>query len=228
MKKLVIIPAFNEEECIFDTVNMVKTKASDFDYVVINDCSKDTTLKICKENDINVIDLPVNLGIGGAVQTGYKYALKNGYDYAVQLDGDGQHDPTYLAFMVDKMEKEGQNMIIGSRFIEKKGFQSSWLRRIGIKYFTCLIFLLTGKKVTDATSGFRIIDKEVIKIFANDYPRDYPEPESVVTVLKKKLRVEEVPVIMRERQGGVSSINIRKSVYYMIKVSIALILERIR
>lgn len=228
MKKLVIIPAYNESESIKETVKDIERKAIGFDYVVINDCSKDDTLNILKKSNLNYIDLPINLGIGGAVQTGYRYAYENDYDMAVQVDGDGQHDATFLNEMASVLENEQLDMVIGSRFIEKKGFQSSILRRFGIKYFTGLIKCVTGKKITDPTSGLRLIGKDVIAIFAEEYPKDYPEPESVVRILRKNKNVKEIPVVMRERQGGVSSINPMKSVYYMIKVSLAILVEGIR
>ena len=228
MKNLIIIPAFNEHECIKNTVEMIKREAPNFDYVVINDHSTDNTLDILKENNYNYINLPTNLGIGGAVQTGYRYAYENNYDTAVQVDADGQHNPKYLNMMLETLEKEQADMIIGSRFIENKGFQSTFARRIGITYFTKLIHLLTGEVITDPTSGLRLGNKNVIELFAKDYPRDYPEPESVVALLKRGMRVREVPVEMLARQGGVSSINFKKSVYYMIKVSLAIIIENHR
>ena len=228
MKNLIIIPAFNEHECIKNTVEMIIKEAPDFDYVVINDHSTDNTLDILRENNYNYINLPTNLGIGGAVQTGYRYAFENDYDTAVQVDADGQHDPKYLSMMLDTLQKEKADMVIGSRFIENKGFQSTFARRIGITYFTKLIHLLTGKVITDPTSGFRLGNRAVIELFAKDYPRDYPEPERVVTLLKCGLNVKEVPVEMRARQGGVSSINLSKSVYYMIKVSLAIFIENHR
>ena len=170
----------------------------------------------------------VNLGIGGAVQTGYKYAVRNGYDMAVQVDGDGQHDPRFLEEMADYLEEHNLDMVVGSRFIEKQGFQSSGLRRVGIRFFTVLIKFLTGKTITDPTSGLRMVGKNVLQIFAEEYPKDYPEPETVVGILRRGMKVEEIPVIMHEREGGVSSISMKKSVYYMIKVSLAIIIERIR
>ena len=151
-KKLVIIPAYNESESIRDTVKEIISKAPDFDYVVINDCSTDNTLQILIDEGFNYLDLPVNLGIGGAVQAGYRYAEENGYEIAVQVDGDGQHNPEYLGKMAEELESSGADMVIGSRFIEKEGFQSSALRRVGIKYFTGLIKIVTGKTVTDPTS----------------------------------------------------------------------------
>ena len=228
MKKLIIIPAYNEQESIKKTVEDIIKNAPEFDYIVINDCSTDRTKEICETEKFNVVHLPVNLGIGGAVQTGYLYAARNGYDIAVQVDGDGQHDPQFLSKMADYMEAEHADMVIGSRFIDKEGFQSSGARRVGIKYFTMLIKLLTGTKITDPTSGLRMVNREIIEFFAEEYPKDYPEPESVVAILRRKKKVLEIPVIMRERSGGVSSISMKKSVYYMIKVSLAILIERIR
>lgn len=225
MKKLVIIPAYNESSNILNTVRDIQKSAPDFDYIVINDCSTDDTLEILKSNKLNYISLPVNLGIGGAVQTGYKYALENNYDVAVQVDGDGQHDPVYLSELLKKMININADMVIGSRFIENQGFQSTFMRRIGIVYFTKLIKLLTGTTITDPTSGFRMANREVIKMFANQYPKDYPEPESIVTLLKAGKKVVEVPVQMKARQGGESSIKMANSVYYMIKVSLAILIE---
>ena len=228
MKKLIIIPAYNESENIENTVKDIQEKAPDFDYVIINDCSGDNTRQICEANGFNIVNLPVNLGIGGAVQTGYKYACRYGYDIAVQVDGDGQHDPAFLNEMAETLIKEEADMLIGSRFLEKEGFQSSKIRRVGISYFTWLIKLLTGKKITDPTSGLRMINRKLIEIFAESYPRDYPEPESVVHVIKLKKKVVEIPVVMRERQGGSSSIRFFSSIYYMIKVTIAILTEKMR
>ena len=213
MKKLVIIPAYNESDSIVDTIRNIQKKAPDFDYVVINDCSKDNTLQLLKDNHINYLNLPVNLGIGGAVQTGYKYALENEYDLAVQVDGDGQHDPSYLNKLAEVMETQHADMVIGSRFIENQGFQSTFMRRMGITYFTKMIKILTGKTITDPTSGFRMANKEVIAIFAREYPRDYPEPESIVSLLRMGKTIVEVPVEMKERQGGISSIRFSNSIY---------------
>lgn len=228
MKKLIIIPAYNESAGIRNTVEEIQKKARDFDYVVINDCSTDDTRKLCEDMHYNIVNLPVNLGIGGAVQTGYKYGVRNGYDLAVQVDGDGQHDPRFLSKMSEYLQVTGADMVIGSRFIEKEGFQSSGARRAGIKYFTFLIRLLTGKTITDPTSGLRMVNRDIMEMFAQDYPKDYPEPESVVAVLRRGKKVKEIPVVMRERNGGVSSISLKKSVYYMIKVSLAILIEKMR
>lgn len=228
MKKLIIIPAYNESECIERTIQDIEKHAQGFDYLIVNDCSTDNTREICERNCFNLLNLPINLGIGGAVQTGYRYAWEHGYDMAVQFDGDGQHDASFLPQMSEAMVKEGADMLIGSRFIEKEGFQSSFIRRVGITYFTGLIKALTGKTITDPTSGLRMINRSVIEIFAKDYPKDYPEPESVVAVLRNKKRVKEIPVVMRERQGGSSSIGSVKSVYYMVKVTLAILVESLR
>lgn len=228
MKRLIIIPAYNEQDSILDTVRDVEKNAPGFDYVVVNDCSGDDTLKICREHHIHVLDLPINLGIGGAVQTGYLYAYRNGYDIAVQIDGDGQHDTSYLEMMAEKLVSEDLDMVIGSRFINNEGFQSSWIRRSGIHFFTLLMRGLFGTTITDATSGMRLCNRRTMELFIRDYPRDYPEPETVARLLRHKYKVKEVPVKMRERSGGVSSISPRKSIYYMIKVTLAILVERLR
>lgn len=223
MKTLVIIPAYNEEECIKQTIQKLKESAPEVDYVIINDCSKDSTLNICKENHFNVISLPVNLGIGGAVQTGYCYAKEYGYDIAIQMDADGQHDPTYLPKLIQAIEK-GADLVIGSRFIEKEGFQSTLLRRMGINFYSKIIKWLTGIKITDTTSGFRAVNRKVIELFADSYPVDYPEPETNAILAKKKYTICEVPVQMAARNGGVSSITPSNSIYYAIKVGIAVMI----
>ncbi len=225
--KLVIIPAFNEAGCIVNTVNDIIENAPEFDYVVINDCSRDDTYKLCLEHGFNVVNLPINSGIGAAVQTGYLYAKRYGYNYAIQVDGDGQHDAAFLGTMARYMEEHGTGMLIGSRYIEKQGFQSSGLRRFGIKYFTVLIKILTGKRITDPTSGMRMVGRDIIEYFAEEYPKDYPEPETAVTIVKKGWSVEEIPVVMKERQAGTSSISPKRSVYYMIKVSLACVMAAI-
>ena len=219
MKKLVIIPAFNEEGNLEKTIKDIKDNAPDFDYVIINDCSTDKTLEMCRRHGFSYLNLPVNLGIGGAVQTGYRYAYYHGYDIAVQFDGDGQHSASHLEDMVTTLIDTESAMVIGSRFIEKEGFQSSGLRRIGIKYFTGLIKILTGKTITDPTSGMRMVNKKLLEKFTDEYPKDYPEPESVVTILSEKYN---------EREEGVSSMSLKNSVYYMIKVSFAILIARMK
>lgn len=228
MRGIVIIPAYNEEKSIVETVRDLTEHAPSFDYVIINDCSTDDTRKVCEENGLHLLNLPVNLGIGGAVQTGYRYAMGNGYDVAVQFDGDGQHDAKYLDEMLHYMESHDADMLIGSRYIEKEGFQSSSLRRFGIRYFSALIRILTGKTITDPTSGMRMVNRDVMFIYAADYPKDYPEPESAVAILNQGKKIEEYPVIMRKRREGVSSISPLRSVYYMVKVTLAILVEMLR
>ena len=228
MKKIAIIPAYNERGSIVKTVKDLKEKAPAFDYVIINDCSTDDTMEVCRRNGLNVLNLPINLGIGGAVQTGYLYAYNNGYDIAVQFDGDGQHDAQYLEMMSRVLQEEQLDMVIGSRFITRQGFQSSGLRRVGIRYFTFLTKIFFGQGITDATSGMRMCNRKVMELFVKDYPRDYPEPESVARLLRHKYRIKEVPVIMHEREAGVSSISLKRSGYYMVKVSLEVLIERLR
>ena len=227
-KVLVIIPAYNESKNIKGVVEELKATVPDYDYVVINDCSKDNTEQILRENGYNYINAPVNLGIGGGVQTGYRYAVVNGYDVAVQLDGDGQHDPAYLSTIVEPVLRGECDMCIGSRFIEKDGFQSSAMRRLGINVLKVLLRVCCGARITDATSGFRACSKSLTAFFAHHYAQDYPEPEAILSATVNGFTVKEMPVIMRERQGGVSSISAFKSVYYMIKVTLAIFMERLR
>lgn len=227
MKILVIIPCYNEEASIEKVVANLKAKAPFADYLIINDCSTDSTESILRAKGMNYINNPVNLGIGGGVQAGYLYARENGYDIAVQMDGDGQHDPAYLADVCQPVIDGEFDMAIGSRFIRKEGFQSSFMRRLGINIISMLIKILTGKKVYDVTSGYRACNRRLIEFFSNDYADDYPEPEAIMSCIMNGYKVGEVPVVMEERQGGVSSIRSLKSAYYMIKVCLALVVDRI-
>jgi hypothetical protein len=226
MRILIIIPAYNEGKSIERVVNELVNNYPEYDYIVINDCSKDDTAVICKKNDYNFIDLPINLGIGGCVQTGYKYAHKNDYDIAIQYDGDGQHDAGYLESIIQPILYNMADIVIGSRFMTKKGFQSTWFRRSGILFLGKLIHILTGEKVKDVTSGFRAVNKKMIQFYANNYAQDYPEPEAIVAGSLLGARIKEVPVIMRERYAGSSSISSLKGAYYMLKVSLAIIVLR--
>lgn len=217
-KVLIIIPAFNEEETIAATVNHL-ISSCEYDYVVVNDGSTDRTLEILKENKFNYLNLPINLGIGGAVQTGYRYAARNGYDFAIQLDADGQHNPTDLEKLVLEIKESGYDMVIGSRFVENTGYKGSPIRRIGIYYFHYILKWFARINISDPTSGYRIVNKKVIKEFSQHYPVDYPEVEVLVKLASKKLKVKEIKVHMNERQGGHSSITPFKSLYYMLKVT---------
>lgn len=229
MRVLVIIPAYNEEKSILSTVkslNKANLKDDTLDYIIINDGSSDKTKDVCLKKSLNVINLSVNLGIGGAVQTGYKYALAHDYDIAIQFDGDGQHDATYIKTLVNEI-KNGADIAIGSRYVaDLSEFKSTFIRRIGIKFLSMLIKLCTGKRIYDPTSGFRATNKDIIRIFAQDYPIDYPEPDTIVTIIKKGYKVSEVAVKMKERVSGKSSLSDPlKAIFYMIKVSIAIIIS---
>lgn len=227
MKTLVIIPCYNEQDSIVKVINNLKNNAPDVDYLIVNDCSTDNTEKILRENGFNYINNPINLGIGGGVQAGYLYAQQYGYDIAVQMDGDGQHDPKYLTKVIAPVADGTFDMAIGSRFIEKEGFQTSFMRRFGINIISTFILLLTGKRIKDTTSGFRACNRKLIEFFARNYADDYPEPEAIMACIVNGFSVGEVAVVMEERQGGVSSIRSLKSAYYMIKVCLALIVNRI-
>lgn len=227
MKILVIIPAYNEQENIKDVIANLQLRAPYIDYLIINDCSKDSTLSICEKEGYNYINFPVNLGIGGSVQAGYKYAYENDYDIVIQHDGDGQHDPAYIQSLIKPIESGKADIVIGSRFINKEGFQSSRLRRMGIVFLSNLIELCSGVKIKDVTSGYRAVNKKFIKIYAENYAQDYPEPEAIIAGALYGGKILEVPVIMHERVGGESSINAWKSIYYMIKVSMSIIFYRI-
>ena len=226
MNTLVIIPAYNEQENILYTIDDIKTHCPDMDYLVINDCSKDHTEEILREKKINHIFLPCNLGIGGGVQAGYQYARDNGYDIAIQFDGDGQHEARYLHDLIHPIVNGEADIAIGSRFVKKEGFQSSGMRRFGIHFLSKLIKLLCGVHISDVTSGMRAVNQRFIEEYALVYAQDYPEPEAIVDAATKGARIVEIPVEMRERQGGESSISPMRSIYYMIKVSLAVILAR--
>ena len=227
MRIAAIVPAYNEEEAIMCVVNEINALAESqqllIDVVVVNDCSKDSTSEVISKLKCIALNLPINLGIGGAMQTGFKYALENGYDYAIQIDGDGQHPASEIPKIVNTAINGGFDVVIGSRFISKEGFQSSAFRRFGINYFKWLIRFLVGTVVNDSTSGFRLINHKVMETVAEYYPDEYPEPEAIIIYSLNNLKIGEVPVTMRERQGGVSSIGSFASVYYMFKVTLAII-----
>lgn len=230
MKVLMIIPAYNEEENIFDTVSSIldyrKKVDFDLDYVVINDGSTDNTKKILDENHLNAVHLIMNLGIGGAVQTGYKYALEHDYDVAVQFDGDGQHDIESLDSLLEPIRQKEADLVVGSRFVGevKSGFQTTFMRRFGIGVISNLIRWTTGQRILDTTSGYRLANKNIIQQFAQRYPSKYPEPESIVHILKRKYKVVERPANMFERTGGVSSITPIKSIRYMLEVCSSIVI----
>ena len=224
LRTLIIVPCYNEQETILDLYREINDKTA-YDVLVVNDCSTDESGAILMREGIPHLSLPLNLGIGGAVQTGYRYALGNDYDIAVQVDGDGQHDPGQIEALVAPIEKGDADLVIGSRYIDKTGFQSSVMRRVGIRFFKMLIYCLSGAKITDATSGFRAVNKKTMLLFDTYYAKDYPEPESNILALKNNMRVIEIPVTMRKRQGGTSSIKALQPIYYMLKVSLGIIIS---
>lgn len=233
-KILMIIPAYNEEKAILNTVNKIrnynKDNKTNYDILVINDGSYDKTSEICKKNKIKVIDLIHNLGIGGAVQTGYRYAYENNYDIAIQYDGDGQHEVAYVKKIIQPILNGEANFVIGSRFIkkDKNNFNSTFARRIGINVLSFFMKLTSNQKIYDTTSGFRAVDKNVIKEFANNYPLEYPEPITTVEMIKKGYKVSEISVKMNEREGGSSSIYSWKKAYYMVNVILSILVVGFR
>jgi len=225
-KVLVIIPAHNEEQNVSSVINNLRRKVPEADYVIVNDCSSDKTGEVCRKNGYNYIDLPVNLGIGGGVQAGYQYALKNGYDIAIQHDGDGQHDPAFIMDLVTPIIDDKADIVIGSRFVTGEGYQSSGIRRLGINFLSSLIKFCCGVNIKDVTSGYRLVNRKFIQIYASEYAQDYPEPEAIISAAMYGARILEMPVVMHERTYGTSSISALKTIYYMIKVSMAILIYR--
>ena len=227
MKTLVIIPAYNEEASIVSTVEDLRANCPGLDLVVVNDGSTDGTAALCRQRGYPMLDLPVNLGIGGCVQTGYRYARDRGYEAAVQFDADGQHMARHIPDLLSPLERGEADLVIGSRFLDATGFRSGAVRRLGIGFLSALVRGLCGVEVRDVTSGMRAADRAAIDFFAREYAQDYPEPESVLAAGLEGLRIREIAVEMRPRQGGESSITALRGVYYMIKVSLAMVLGRL-
>jgi len=224
LKRLAIVPAFNEEASVGRVIDEIRAFDPGFEIAVIDDGSTDRTAGVAADRGAHVIRLPFNLGIGGAVQTGYRYAFERGYDVAVQVDGDGQHDPGELPKILKPVLDGDADLVVGSRFAARRGdaYRSSAARRVGIRIFAGIVSAVVGQRLTDTTSGFRAVNRKGIALFAADYPHDYPEVEATVMCVKHKLRLMEVPVDMRERSGGRSSITALRSVYYMAKVLLAI------
>ena len=221
---LIIVPAYNEQANIERVIRTLE--ALPYDYVVINDGSTDKTPFILDTMGANHVDLCQNLGIGGAVQTGYKYALQQGYRIAVQFDGDGQHDASCVSRLVEPIVAGNADMTVGSRFVgEENAFKSTLARRAGITILSALIKLVTGQRIYDVTSGFRAVNQDVLRDFVTYYPHDYPEPESLSCMISLGKRVQEVGVVMHERQGGTSSIGAKSAGYYMLKVGLAIMVR---
>ena len=222
MKILVIVPAYNEERTIREVIRSVRAALPPTDILVVNDGSTDATGAIVREEGALILEHPYNMGIGATMQTGFLYALKNGYHVAVQIDGDGQHNPESLPSLIEPIIKGKSNLVIGSRYLSDGGFKSTLLRKLGIKFFTNLIWIFTSQRVTDPTSGFRSMDREGIALFADEYPSDYPEVEALILAHKRGLRFQEIPTRMRHRQGGVTSIGFLSAIYYMVKVTLSI------
>lgn len=218
---LIIIPAHNEETALPGVIADVRAHQPDADIVVVDDASMDDTTRTAERLGARVLRLPLNLGIGGAVQTGFRFAREMNYDYALQVDGDGQHPAAAIDDLLERLRAGDADVAIGSRFLAGAGFQSTFLRRLGIGVFRLLSRVTTGRTVTDSTSGFRAYNAAAIRFLADTYPSDYPEVEAVISLSHNRFRIVEVPVAMRERQGGRSSITMGRSAYYMIKVMLA-------
>ncbi len=226
---LAVIPAYNESATVAGVVQRVRERVPFFDVVVVNDGSTDDTAALARAAGSDVLELPFNLGIGGAVQAGFVYAKENGYRYMTQVDGDGQHDPQEISALLEAMAADPSlDVVCGSRFLVPGEYLAPVSRRTGIHMFAFLLSRIVGQPVTDPTSGFRLYNRRAIELFAADYPHDYPEVEAVLMLHNHRLRMREVPVRMFERGGGQSSIGSGKSVYYMIKVLLALFVGLLR
>jgi len=223
---LAIIPAYNEAKSIAAVIDNIRTSVPQADIIVVNDGSADTTENIAEAKGTIVLNLPYNMGIGGAVQTGYKFAAQNGYDIAVQVDADGQHPVNEIPRLVEAITNHEADMVIGSRYVEMSEKEASFTRAMGKWVLAKVITLLTGQRITDSSSGFRVINQRVICLFSHRYPRDYPEPESIALLIREGLRVKEIPVEMNGRTSGRSSITMLKGIYYVIKVTLAILIDK--
>ena len=228
LRRIAIVPALNEASAIASVIEEIRTADADMEIVVVDDGSTDDTRIVATRAGARVVRLPFNLGIGGAVQTGYQYAREHGFDLAVQIDGDGQHVPSEMARLLEPIADDRADLVVGTRFVGENAYRPSHARRLGIELFARFVSMLVGERVTDTTSGFRAANRRAIRLFADQYPHDYPEVEATVLVHRSKLRMVEVPVAMRVRVSGQSSITALRSIYYMIKVSLALFVSLFR
>jgi glycosyltransferase involved in cell wall biosynthesis len=222
VRRIAIVPAYNEAQNIGRLLDELREFDHDLDVVVVSDGSYDRTAEIARSHGAYVVSLPFNLGIGGAVQTGFKFARDNGYDLVVRCDGDGQHDPAELPKVLAPVLAGDADIAVGSRFVSADGYQSSATRRVGIRLLAAVVSAIARQRVTDTTSGFQALNRRALELFAADYPHDYPEVEGMVMTIKHRLRLVEVPVRMRDREHGRSSITALRSIYYMAKVLVAL------
>ena len=229
MRKLAIVPAFNEAGSIGGVIDELRAFDDTLDVLVVDDGSHDETCDVAEQRGAHVVRLPFNLGIGGAVQTGFQYAAAHGYEIVVRVDGDGQHDPAQISELMPAVLEDRADICVGSRFAAGPGgYRSSATRRLGIRVLARTVSLLTGQRLTDTTSGFQVLNRRAIELFAEDYPHDYPEVEAAVMLHKHRLRLVEAPVTMRERATGESSITALRSVYYMAKVLLAVLIGMLR
>lgn len=230
LRKLAIVPAYNEEGMVGRVVRDIGRHAPDFDVIVVDDGSVDATTIVAEREGATVLRQPFNLGIGGAMQAGYKYALHRGYDVAVQVDGDGQHKPEYLPAMLEALHTSGAeaDMVYGSRFLGDPGYKVPFMRRLGNRIFGIVLSRICGQAITDPTSGFRMVNRNGIELFARDYPHDYPEVEAILMLNAHRLRIHEVHVRMNARGFGESSIDYPRAAYYMIKVMLAIFIGLLR
>ncbi len=222
LRRIAIVPALNEEQSVGRVIQEIRAFDPGFEVLVVDDGSVDRTAQVAVAHGAHVLRLPFNLGIGGAMQTGFRYAWERGFDVAVQLDGDGQHDPSQLPAILAPVLDDEADLVVGSRFAGDTSYQAGLFRRLGIRLFARTITLIVGQRVTDTTSGFRAVGRRGIVLFARDYPHDYPEVEATVLAYRHRLRLLEVPVAMRKRSAGRSSLNASRSVYYMVKVLLAI------
>jgi len=227
LKCLIIVPAFNESKSVGKLVRRLNRLLPDFDVLVIDDGSTDDTVRQVPSS-ASVVSLPFNLGIGGAMQTGYRFAALHRYDIAVQVDGDGQHRPGEVRKLVEALQADNADLVVGSRFLSKTTFVPSWPRMTGIRVLSTWIRLLTGLKITDCTSGFRAVNRRVIRAYAHWYPEDYPEPEVVLLLHRSRFKVIEIPARMRRRMYGRSSISLARGIFYVFKVCTCLLLDMVR
>jgi glycosyltransferase involved in cell wall biosynthesis len=228
LKILIIIPAYNEEESLSGVIEDLRTHFAEGDILVVDDGSRDRTAAIARAAGIRVVRLPFNLGIGGAVQTGYQYAFIHGYDIAVQFDGDGQHLASEIKSLLEPLVEGRAGIVVGSRFLDRGDYHPSFFRKVGMLIFSQILSAIIGVSVTDTTSGFRAVNRQAIEFFRQNYPEDYPEVESLVLLHRSGMTIEEVSVRMRGRTGGRSSITPIRSVYYMIKVLLAVFIDLLK
>lgn len=227
-KTALIIPAFNEEEALGFLLEEVCVHVPHLDVIVINDGSTDNTADVARRHGVTILDLPCNLGVGGAVQAGFRYAYEHGYQYVVRIDGDGQHPPAEIPKLLAAMEQGEADLVIGSRFLGEQFYTSTWFRCLGIRMLALFLSLICRNKVTDPTSGFWMVNRKLLYYFAHHYPTEYPEPEAIALLSRHGYRFRETGVLFRPRLTGTSSIRTWGTVYYMIKVGLALVIDRVK